>query len=139
VPTISGVDHIALTVSDLTVSLASYEDVLGLTASSTMTDGSFTRCVLALRGPTHLGLTQHHTGSGRGFDPTTSGLDHLGLACESREHLASWVEQLNAYAGQQNQLMLVLAGSPGQRWATVEEQAERLPLEHHSVVELGGG
>ncbi len=82
--------------SDLTISLAFYESVLGLTVVGTMTDGSFTRCVLALPGPTHLGLTQHHTSSGRGFDPTTPGLDHLGLACESRAHLASWVEHLDS-------------------------------------------
>ncbi len=95
-PTISGIDHIALTVTDLTVSLAFYENVLGLSASVTMTDGSFTRCVLALPGRTHLGLTQHQTGSGCDFDPTTPGLDHLGLACESREELASWVEHLDS-------------------------------------------
>lgn len=95
-PTISGIDHIALTVSDLTVSLAFYESVLGLRPGGTMTDGSFTRCVLALPGPTHLGLTQHHTGSGRSFDPTTPGLDHLGLACESREQLTSWAEHLES-------------------------------------------
>ena len=95
-PTISGVDHIALTVSDLTVSLAYYESVLGLEPIGTMTDGTFTRCVLALNGPTHLGLTQHHAGSGRSFDPTTPGLDHLGFACDSREQLTTWVEHLDS-------------------------------------------
>lgn len=95
-PTISGIDHIAMTVTDLTVSVAFYESVLGLRVSGTMTDGSFTRCVLTLPGPTHLGLTQHHTGSGRSFDATTPGLDHLGLACESREHLTLWVEHLDS-------------------------------------------
>lgn len=94
-PNISGIDHIALTVSDLTVSVAFYESVLGARPSGTMTDGSFTRCVMELPGRTHLGLTQHHTGSGRTFDPTTPGLDHLGLACESRDHLTSWVEHLD--------------------------------------------
>lgn len=42
-PSISGVDHIALTVTDLTVSLAFYESVLGLTEVGKMTDASFTR------------------------------------------------------------------------------------------------
>lgn len=94
-PTIPGIDHIALTVSDLSVSMAFYESVLGARPNGTMTDGSFTRCVLALPGPTHLGLTEHQTGSGREFDPTTPGLDHLGLACESRDDLRSWVEHLD--------------------------------------------
>ncbi len=95
-PAISGIDHIALTVRDLTVSVAFYESVLGARPNGTMTDGSFTRCVLALPGPTHLGLTQHQIGSGRDFDPTNPGLDHLGLACESRDHLTSWAEHLDS-------------------------------------------
>lgn len=32
--------------------------------------------------------------------------------------------------------MLALAGFPGREWATVKELADRLQLEHHSVVEL---
>lgn len=95
-PTISGIDHIALTVKDLTVSVAFYDSVLGARPNDTMTDGSFTRCVLALPGPTHLGLTQHDSGSGHDFDPTTPGLDHLGFGCESREQLTSWVEHLDS-------------------------------------------
>ena len=95
-PAISGIHHIALTVTDLTVSLAFYESVLGLRVIASMADGPFTRSVLALPGPTHLGLTQHDAGSGRSFDPTTPGLDHLGLACESREDLTSWVSHLDS-------------------------------------------
>lgn len=95
-PTISGVSHIALTVTDLTVSLAFYSSVLGLEPIGTMADGAFTRSVLALPGPTHLGLTQHHTGSGRSFDPTSPGLDHLAFACESRAQLTTWVEHLDS-------------------------------------------
>ncbi len=95
-PSISGIDHIALTVSDLSVSVEFYASVLGVRPTGTMTGGSFTRCVLALPGPTHLGLTQHVPGSGRDFDPTTPGLDHLGLACESREALTSWAEHLDS-------------------------------------------
>lgn len=94
-PTISGLDHIALTVVDLTVSLEFYESVLGLQVIGTMSDGAFSRSVLALPGPTHLGLTQHHPGSGRPFDPTTPGLDHVGFACESRAALTEWAAHLD--------------------------------------------
>ncbi|MDQ2755073.1 MAG: VOC family protein [Actinomycetota bacterium] len=94
-PTITGIDHIALTVTDLTVSLAFYESVMNLRPQGTMTDGPFTRCVLALPGSTHLGLTQHDAGSGRDFDPTTPGLDHLAFACESREQLLGWIGHLD--------------------------------------------
>ncbi len=95
-PTFSGINHIALTVSDLTVSLAFYESVLDVRPQGTMIDGPFRRCVLALPGPTHVGLTQHDSGSGRAFDPTTPGLDHLAFACESREQLTSWAEHLDS-------------------------------------------
>jgi len=95
VPTISGVDHVALTVTDLPTSVAFYESVLDVQVAGTMSDGSFSRCVLALPGPTHLGLTQHDVGSGRPFDPTSPGLDHLGLACDSREELTKWAKHLD--------------------------------------------
>lgn len=78
-PTISGIDHIALTVSNLAVSVAFYESVLGVRPVAAMTDGSFTRYVLPLPGGTHLGLTPHDPVNGRSFDATTPGLDHLGL------------------------------------------------------------
>lgn len=94
-PSISGIDHIALTVKDLTASVAFYESVLGARPIATMADGAFSRSVLGLPGPTHLGLTQHDSGSGHGFDSTTAGLDHLGFACASREALTEWAEHLD--------------------------------------------
>lgn len=94
-PQITGIDHVALTVSDLAASVAFYESVLGVQVAGTMDDGSFSRAVLALPGPTHLGLTQHQVGSGRAFDPTTPGLDHLGFACSSREEVVAWAEHLD--------------------------------------------
>ena len=94
-PAISGIHHIALTVTDLTRSLAFYESVLDLRPIATMADGPFSRTILGLPGATHVGLTQHDAGSGRPFDPTTPGLDHLALTCESREHLESWVAHLD--------------------------------------------
>src|SRR5699024_10864589 len=37
---------------------------------------------------------------------------------------------------QQYQLMLAVKGYPEREWATIQELADRLPLRHHSVVEL---
>lgn len=95
-PAISGIDHVALTVSDLDVSVAFYCAVLGVEVAGTMADGDVERRVLALPGPTRLGLTQHRLGSGRSFDPRTPGLDHLGLRCESLGELDAWVEHLDS-------------------------------------------
>lgn len=41
-----------------------------------------------------LGLTQHEARSGASFDPTTAGLDHVGLACADREQLVAWAAHL---------------------------------------------
>ncbi|WP_405216397.1 VOC family protein [Agrococcus sp. Ld7] len=95
-PEITGIDHVALTVIDLAASITFYEAVLGASVMGTMDDGPFRRAVLALPGPTHLGLTQHDTGSGRPFDPTNPGLDHVGFACASRHELLAWGEHLDA-------------------------------------------
>jgi len=96
VPKFSGIDHVALTVTDLQVSLEFYEKVLGVQSDVGMSDGSFVRRLLPLPGGSHLGLTLHDAGSGRPFDPTTPGLDHPGLACASRDDLSQWAEHLEA-------------------------------------------
>jgi len=82
-------------VRDLATSVSFYESLLDAHPMGTMSDGPFTRRVLDLPGPTHLGLTQHDTASGLDFDPTTPGLDHLGFACASREVLTKWAEHLD--------------------------------------------
>ncbi|RMB60202.1 VOC family protein [Tessaracoccus antarcticus] len=95
-PSFAGIDHIALSVTDLEVSLDFYERVLGVQSDGGMTDGPFTRRVLPLPDGSHLGLTQHHPGSGHPFDPTNPGLDHLGFSCGSRDALSQWVDHLDA-------------------------------------------
>lgn len=93
-PEISGIDHVALTVTDLATSLAFYQRLLGIESDGEMSDGSFVRNTLPLPDGSHLGLTQHDIPGSRGFDATTPGLDHLGLRCESRGALVEWVEHL---------------------------------------------
>lgn len=94
-PHLTGIDHVALTVSDLAVSVPFYERLLGMSPATTMTDGPFTRRVFALPGGQGLGLTQHDSGHGAGFDPTTPGLDHVGLACANRAEVSAWAAHLD--------------------------------------------
>ncbi len=95
-PRFSGIDHVALTVTDLSISVPFYEKVLGSSPVMTMTDGPFTRHVFALPGGQRLGLTQHTDGAaGASFDPTVPGLDHLGLACADRDEVVAWAAHLD--------------------------------------------
>lgn len=94
-PHITGLHHVALTVSDLAVSVPFYENVLGSSPASKMTDGPFTRRVFALPDGQGLGLTQHHHSNGAAFDPTGPGLDHVGLACTDREEVVAWAAHLD--------------------------------------------
>ncbi|MEP6562432.1 MAG: VOC family protein [Nakamurella sp.] len=97
-PSFSGIDHVALTVTDLSISVPFYEKLLGSSPVTTMTDGPFTRRVFALPGGQRLGLTQHAIGSGACFDPTNPGLDHLGLGCADRAEVVAWAAHLDRIA-----------------------------------------
>ena len=94
-PRFSGIDHIALTVTDLEASLAFYQNVLGVQSDTSMSDGPFERRLLPLPDGSHLGLTRHDGGSAQTFDATTPGLDHLGFACGSRDELLDWACHLD--------------------------------------------
>ena len=95
-PTIIGISHIDLTVTDLARSEQFYTDLLGL------------RRVLDGRNDVHhlssiylvhpatlliLGLVQHDEGHGA-FDECHVGLDHLSFAVSSRDELNAWAVQL---------------------------------------------
>ena len=94
-PAITGADHVAITVTDLEVSATFYARLLGAEPIATLDDGAFVRKLFDLGGGAHLGLTQHERGSGQPFDPTTPGLDHLGMAVADRGELEAWQHHLS--------------------------------------------
>lgn len=94
-PMFSGINHVALTVTDLSVSVPFYEKLLQSSPVTTMTDGPFIRRVFALPGGQRLGLTQHANRSATSFDPTRPGLDHVGFACANRDELVAWAAHLD--------------------------------------------
>ena len=94
---IVGVHHLGLTVSDVERSAGWYEDVLGFRRVGALGDGTTERRKVFLRHPglaVRLGLVEHDASSGRPFDETEAGLDHLAFAVPSHDALARWAERL---------------------------------------------
>ncbi|MGZ8738581.1 MAG: VOC family protein [Nocardioides sp.] len=86
-PRFAGVDHLALTVTDLDLSQRFYTDVLDFVVVMDVGTGRIcmhpqTGFVLAL-------LTHEHAVGGR-FSELNTGADHLGLAAATREELEAW-------------------------------------------------
>ncbi len=94
-PSFTGIDHVALTVSNLAVSVPFYSRLWDVEPVATMDDGPFSRQIFALPGGITLGLTQHDHGSGAPFEAKTPGLDHLGFKVENRAELEAWAHLLD--------------------------------------------
>ncbi len=95
-PTLSGLSHVALTVSDLTVSVPWYEQVFGQAAVLDEDTGPFRHVVFAL-GSTLFGLHTFPEGqiTDVAFTPRRVGLDHVSFACADRDELIRWAANLD--------------------------------------------
>lgn len=97
-PTITGVSHIDLTVTDLDRSEAFYTDLLG---ASRVLDGRSDHNHLSSRYLLHpeslliIGLVQHDELAAHQFDERQVGLDHLSFNVADREQLDAWVLHLD--------------------------------------------
>lgn len=88
--------HVALSVTDLSVSVPFYTSVVGAAPAVKLADGAFNRQVFALPGGQLLGLTQHDgSRPDDEFDVTRPGLDHVGFACSGRDEVVAWQEHLD--------------------------------------------
>jgi glyoxylase I family protein len=91
-PTIA---HVALTVSDLNISVPWYETLFGSKPVLDEDTGPF-RHVVWLVGSTLVGLHQFPDPANAGrFDERRVGLDHLAFACATRKELQDWEGHLN--------------------------------------------
>jgi glyoxylase I family protein len=94
---ISGIHHFGLTVRDVDVSAAWYEDVLGFRRVDAFESPDRARRKVFLRHEglqARLGLTQHGQGGNNPFDETRVGLDHLAFAVADRAELDAWALKL---------------------------------------------
>jgi glyoxylase I family protein len=88
--------HIALTVTDLAVSVPWYERLLGTRPVLDEDTAGYHHTVYQLPGGTLLALHQHPsiTGHQDGFDEHRPGLDHLSFGVADRAELKEWQARL---------------------------------------------
>jgi glyoxylase I family protein len=91
------VTHVAVTVSDLDVSVPWYTRLFGADAVLDEDTGPFRHVVFAIGGGQLFGLHQFPDGEWAGeFNPRRAGLDHVAFACADRAGLQHWVDRLAA-------------------------------------------
>lgn len=96
-PELSGVHHVALTVTDVDRSVPWYERVLGFSTIGREDHGESGARKVFLRGPGFgitLTLVQHPAAGGVQFDEHRPGLDHLTFSVPSLDSLRAWTERL---------------------------------------------
>ena len=89
-PSFTGVNHVALTVTDLDVSEHFYTEVLGFRRAL---DLGYGRIVIHSATGFTIALLRHPDAVGGRFTELTTGLDHLGLAAANRAELVEWEER----------------------------------------------
>jgi glyoxylase I family protein len=97
-PTITGLHHIALTVSDAAKSEQFYTNVFGFVPVLELEDEAgrgYKRVLAHGESRTILGLSVHGSNDGSPFSEFRTGLDHFSFGVPSRVELDAWVARLD--------------------------------------------
>jgi catechol 2,3-dioxygenase-like lactoylglutathione lyase family enzyme len=96
VPEFPTITHVAITISDLAVSVPWYERLIGAKPVLDEDTGTFHHTVFAIGG-TLLGLHTFPGGvpAGDQFDEHRLGLDHVSFQCADRAELEQWQKHLD--------------------------------------------
>jgi len=97
---ITGIHHLALTVTDVERSAAWYSELLGMMqVIGDDTDDVRYRILAHPESGMVIGLRQYpSTGSGDSFDEMRTGLDHLAIGVDSSDALDAWEAKLDSLA-----------------------------------------
>lgn len=93
-PVLGGVDHLALTVTDLDVSRRFYTDVLGFVVVMQIPNGRI--CMHPDTGFV-LALLVHEAARREPFSELNTGADHVGFSASSREELEAWERRFESH------------------------------------------
>ena len=99
VPTVTGLQHLGLTVRDIDASEAWYTRVLGLVRAFVEPHASGDGYAVVMTRPgtgLFLGLEHHPAADREMFSPLRTGLDHLALQVPDRSDLDAWSAHLDA-------------------------------------------
>ena len=89
------ITHVAVTVTDLSVSVPWYSQLFAADAVLDEDTGPFRHVVFAIGGGMLFGLHAFPDGDwSSGFDPHRPGLDHVAFACGDRGELERWQDRL---------------------------------------------
>ncbi len=97
-PTITGISHVDLSVTDLAASMAWYEELFGcvrLFGGRNDAHGLDAQYLLHAESGVVIGLEQHDANPGTEFDERRVGLDHLAFNVASRQELDAWLARLD--------------------------------------------
>lgn len=89
--------HVAITVTDIEASASWYTDVFGFTEliRDAHSEGEGHAVVLGKPDWSMFVVLNHHpTNHGEGFDPTRTGLDHVGFTVADRDAVVEWEKRL---------------------------------------------
>ncbi len=98
-PSLTGVQHLGVTVRDVAVSEAWYAKVLGLVRAFVEPHSAGDGYAVVMTRPgtgLFLGLDHHPEADRQMFDPLRTGLDHVALGVATREDLDTWCSRLDA-------------------------------------------
>ena len=99
VPSLTGVQHLGLTVRDIGASEAWYTSVLGLVRAFVEPHSTGEGHAVVMTRPgtgLFLGLDHHPDADREMFDPLRTGLDHVAFGVASREDMDTWISHLDA-------------------------------------------
>jgi glyoxylase I family protein len=99
VPSLTGVQHLGLTVRDIVASEAWYTSVLGLVRAFVEPHSTGDGYAVVMTRPgtgLFLGLDHHPDADREMFNPLRTGLDHVAFGVASREDMDTWISHLDA-------------------------------------------